>query len=553
MNTNRRKFIKTTAITAGMIGIGAVTGLHYLHAQNVTPKDMYIKADNDEPVYAGWGIVKKLTALNKVDNSPLPVSWSSSDEAVAFVRNGYVTAVKEGAATISAKTADGKVATYTVTVSPTPRKKLSDGARKVRCEGAKLVVGPDKKPLFVNGTNTAWYGLWDGFGLSRWDANAWDKHFAELHEAGINMTRIWMICSGTEMQYDELGYCIGMNSVFWDNADKLFEIAERHEVYIMATMCSHNCFLSRNARSSEWLKMRDDNDYMDAYIGNFLIPFANRYGSNDYFASIDLMNEPHQAGNSKSPARIEWRKFFARTIVALHKEFEKGVADGRFIDVIPITVGMDQANQVRGGQNDYTSDANMAEQVPPADSKYARIDLYQFHYYTCWHETGDAPFFGNPCVHTPVQFGFPDAANRPAIMGEAPSKGTGYSGRDKRGAEWVQSARFPDRSIVNDYLDCLNNGWAGYMGWTSFTCDGFGTLTDQAPGTLYMVKHHPKLVFPVDTKITVCQGLFDTLPVNTGNNPTLSPPENFAKYALEDVSNGHLKGKNIRNGHIIHL
>ena len=434
-------------------------------------------------------------------------------------------------------------------VTPTLSPKYSDGAHKVRAEGSKLVVGPEKKQLFLNGTNTAWYSQWDGFGNSQWNAAAWDSHFADMHEAGINFTRVWIICSGSEMQFDEQGYCTGMSSVFWDNVTKLFEIAERHEIYVMATMCSHNCFLERSAHPKEWLKIRDDDKYMDAYIENYLIPFVNRYGSSDYLASIDLMNEPHQAGNSQSPIRIEWRRFFARTIVALHKEFEKGVKDGRFIDGILLTVGMDRVDQINGGPSDYTSDANMAEQVPPEDAKYARLDLYQIHYYTCWHQTDNAPFYGNPCVQSPSQYGFPDAANRPAIVGEAASKGTGYSGRDKRGSEWIQSTHFTDRTIINDYLDCLNNGWAGYLGWTSFGCDGFGTLTDQAPGTLYMVKNYPKLVFPVDSKITLCRGLFDKLPVNTGDNPTLSPPENFSKYLLEDVTNGHLKGKYIMNGH----
>ncbi len=551
MNTNRRNFIRTTAIATGMIGVGAAIGISTIRAQIADSKNIYIKADNDDPIPAGWGMSKKLIALNKDDNSAVQATWSSSNEAVAKVRNGYIAAIAEGIAVITAKTSDGKTAMYTVTVTPTMRPNYSDGSRKVRTEGSKLVVGPDRKQLFVNGTNTAWYTQWDGFGTNQWDSSAWDRHFAELHEAGINMTRVWLICSGTEMQYDDQGYCTGMNSAFWDNTDKLFEIAKRHEVYIMATMCSHNCFLNRNSHFSEWLKIRDVNEYMDAYIENYLIPFANRYGSNDYLASIDLMNEPHQAGNSQSPIRIEWRKFFARTIVALHKEMEKGVADGRFIDGILLTVGMDRADQINGGASDYTSDANMAEQVPPEDAKYARIDLYQFHYYTVWHQTNLAPFYGNPCVHTPIQFGFPDASNRPAIIGEAASKGTGYSGKDRRGSEWVQSTRFPDRSVVEDYLDCLNNGWAGYMGWTSFGCDGFGTLTDQAPGTLYMVKHYPKLVFPVDTKITVCQGLFDKLPINTGSSPELSPPENFAKYAFNDVTNGYLKGKRIMNGHEI--
>ena len=442
-----------------------------------------------------------------------------------------------------------KTAMNTVTVIPTLLPKSSDGSRKIRTEGSKLVVGPEKKPLFVNGTNTAWYTQWDGFGNSQWNASAWDSHFADLHEAGVNMTRVWLICSGSEMLFDDSGYCTGMPNVFWENVNKLFEMAERHEVYIMATMCSHNCFLERSSNAKNWLKIRDDDKSMDAYIEHYLIPFVNRYGSNDYLAIIDLMNEPHQAGNSKSPDRIEWRRFFARTIVALHKEYETGVSDGRFIDGIPLTVGMDRANQITGGTSDYTSDANMAEQVPPEDAKYARIDLYQIHYYTCWHQTNTAPYYGNPCVQTPGMYGFPDAANRPAIVGEAASKGTGYSGRDKRGSEWIQSTHFPDRTIVDDYVDCLKNGWAGYMGWTSFGCDGFGTLTDQAPGTLYIVKHYPNLVFPIDTKITRCRGLFDTLPINTGNRVDLPPKEIFSKYHSDDITNASLKGKFIINGH----
>ena len=440
-----------------------------------------------------------------------------------------------------------------VTANPASYPNKSDGSRKVRVKGAKLVVGPDEKPLFINGTNTAWYTQWNGFGIPQWDFNAWDSHFAALHEAGINMTRVWLICNGdTEMRYDDQGYCTGMNDAFWENADKLFEMAERHEIYIMATLCSHNCFLNRSTNYRHWLNFRDNDKYMDSYIKNYLIPFINRYGSSDYLAIIDLMNEPNEARSrdtGQTPERTEWRRFFARSTVALHKEFEAGVKDGRFIDVVPLSVGMNVASQITGGTTDYTSDANMSAEVSPEDAKYARIDVYQIHYYPVWNTTNLAPYFGNPCVQTPVEYGFPDAANRPSIVGEAPSKGGGYRGTDARGAIWVQAENFPDRSIVEDYLDCMKNGWAGYMGWTSFRCDGFGTLTDQAPGTLYMVKYYPELVFPVDTKVTLCQGLFDALPVNTGNNPDLSPPENFTKYAIDDITNGYLKGKNIKNGH----
>ena len=60
----------------------------------------------------------KLTATVEPANATNPnVSWSSSDENVATVKNGTVTAVAVGTAVITVKTADGgKEATCTITV-----------------------------------------------------------------------------------------------------------------------------------------------------------------------------------------------------------------------------------------------------------------------------------------------------------------------------------------------------------------------------------------------------------------------------------------------------
>lgn len=61
-----------------------------------------------------------LTATIKPENATNKnVIWSSSNEEVATVKNGVVTAIKEGEATITAKTADGgKTATCNVIVNP---------------------------------------------------------------------------------------------------------------------------------------------------------------------------------------------------------------------------------------------------------------------------------------------------------------------------------------------------------------------------------------------------------------------------------------------------
>ena len=65
------------------------------------------------------GAETTLTAtVNPSNATNRNVTWTSSDNAVATVANGKVTAVKVGTATITVKTEDGnKTATCTVTVT----------------------------------------------------------------------------------------------------------------------------------------------------------------------------------------------------------------------------------------------------------------------------------------------------------------------------------------------------------------------------------------------------------------------------------------------------
>lgn len=124
----------------------------------------------------GWvmnvGDTKTLTATVVPSNaSNKSVTWTSSDEAVATVTNGTVTAVAEGTATITVKTANGgKTATCDITVrpegstDPIPVKSVAfDKAALELEEGSgdtlKLILDPanatvDGDPVWASGDET---------------------------------------------------------------------------------------------------------------------------------------------------------------------------------------------------------------------------------------------------------------------------------------------------------------------------------------------------------------------------------------------------------------
>ena len=86
------------------------------------------------------GASESLTATVFPDNATnKSVSWKSSDEGVATVDAGKVTAVKAGTASITATTLDrGKTATCTVTVTETGKVIVTGNKAKIPAEGGEV-------------------------------------------------------------------------------------------------------------------------------------------------------------------------------------------------------------------------------------------------------------------------------------------------------------------------------------------------------------------------------------------------------------------------------
>lgn len=101
--------------------MAAVMSFAFTACSDDDPKDVSVTGVAVSPATLALktGTTGTLTATVVPENAAVKtVSWSSSDEKVATVENGVVTAVAEGTATITAKTDDGGfTATSTVTVT----------------------------------------------------------------------------------------------------------------------------------------------------------------------------------------------------------------------------------------------------------------------------------------------------------------------------------------------------------------------------------------------------------------------------------------------------
>ena len=115
-------------------------GTHYnetIYTMNGTKKDINvteIKLDKNELTLTEGGEYTFTATIKPTDATNKSITWSSSDEKVAKVESGKVTAISEGTATITAKTVDGN---YTDTCKVTVTKKEEE-KKDIKVTATKL-------------------------------------------------------------------------------------------------------------------------------------------------------------------------------------------------------------------------------------------------------------------------------------------------------------------------------------------------------------------------------------------------------------------------------
>lgn len=289
--------------------------------------------------------------------------------------------------------------------------------------------------IWLSGINVPWQ-KWDDFGGS-YNAEYWDEVFGMMHDSGFNSCRIWLTCSGTTgIEIDEEGYVSGATDKYWEDVDSLFSLAAEHEIYVMATLMSFDCFKDSNFKHKRWRAMVQDTEKIDSYINNVLIPFCQRYDDNDYVWSIDLINEPDWVFENAECGQISWDylgDYFARACAAIHEN----------TDDMLVTIGFAVIKYCSDKyEGDYGSDEFLQSRY---DNKNAYIDFTSVHYYD-WQST----YFSCPFVVTAEQFSID--MSKPRIIGECSHEGI--------------KALKQIKPIEECYEWAYNNGWNGVLAWT---------------------------------------------------------------------------------------
>jgi hypothetical protein len=329
---------------------------------------------------------------------------------------------------------------------------------RVSVDGEKFVVAGEE--IWFNGVNTPWDN-WNDFG-GDFDEVFWDEHFAVLSDLGCNSSRIWVNCSGVSIvRVGEDGNVLSVNDKHWADLDKLFELAKKHEIYLMPTFLSFDHFKDGNAGCDSWRKLVSDAAATESYIEKYVIPFVKRYGDNEYLFAIDLCNEPDWVYENEECGEIPMEtlaEFFAKCSAAVHDNSE-----------VLTTVGLAMA---RYNSDYYYGNCYSDETMTAYAGESAPLDFWSNHWYY-WEK----PWFGYPYDTLPEDYHLP--VGKPSLIGECTALGDA------------------DMPLVEQYEASYQNGWAGMYAWTSNGIDSNGGLADCAGALEWMRELHPEKIYPL--------------------------------------------------------
>jgi hypothetical protein len=328
------------------------------------------------------------------------------------------------------------------------------------------------KEIWFNGVNTPWCN-WNDFG-GNFDFTYWQDHFAKLHEAGVNATRVWFVCNGdVGMVISADGTFEGATTAHWEDLDDLMFLAEYYQIYIMATVMSFDNYKDENENYQAWRSLIQDDEKTDQFVDNYLVPLVERYDDCDYLWSIDLCNEPDWVIENEECGQLDWvymQRYYAKASAAIHANSDV---------LVTVGMGMLKYNSDKQQQNVISDTAlqSLLADSDKYDASLAYVDFYSTHWYD-WMKS----MWGEIYEQTPEAFGLD--GTKPTVIGEMPAV--------------CEKAYY---NVVNAYEEAYNNGYNGVFAWkSSGQDDGCGLWVDIEPAITNMMSICSDKIFPLGQK-----------------------------------------------------
>jgi len=328
------------------------------------------------------------------------------------------------------------------------------------------------KPFFMNGMNIAWMNF--SRDLVVFNSKTFTRCVEEVAASGGNTLRWWLHTTGaaTPIFDTENQRCIGIADQSIAAVKRGLDIASERGVGLMLCLWSFGMLdKGQGARIDRSMAMLTDDQALQAYIDNALIPLVESVRGHRANLGWEIFNEPEGMSRlfgwtSDRVSMEDIQRFVNRTAGAIHRaDPEALVTNGSW--------NMRVLTDVDGMYNYYT-DERLIEAGGDPDGC---LDYYTVHFYPEHFDDRTNPF-SKPKSYWEL--------DKPLVIAEFPAAGLkdlgkGFKLRDTMSAQEC-------------YLFAIRNGYAGALGWTWTAHDGFGSTADAAPGMAAVKTAYPDYV-----------------------------------------------------------
>lgn len=315
---------------------------------------------------------------------------------------------------------------------------------------------------FASGGNIAWINFAGDIGPGETRIGLFEEMFKEVNQNGGNMMRIWLHTNGTQTPEWDGMEVTGPGVGAIDDLRAILDAAYFYDVSLMLCLWSFDMLQTGqldNQQSDRNLALLTDNDNLQTYIDNSLIPMVDSLKNHPAIASWEIFNEPEGMTTQFgwTPTRVNMsnvQNFVNRTAGAIKRTDPDALVTNGSWNI--------RANSDHGNWTNYYRDDRLIEAGGDEDGV---LDYYGVHYYKHFPES-QSPFH-NDASHWEL--------DKPIVIGEFYLSDP----REDGDPDGIYGVHWEDL-----YEELYDRGYAGALGWQWFDWWAERTDMDGVDGTL---------------------------------------------------------------------